>query len=884
MDSLDTSDLVHSRRGSSVPAANMYGSARKTTLSSSLRFDPFSTPQPKRRESNSGTNELQTQLRAMLETCKQQSVVIHRKSESERQLQSELDYLDENLTISKRQAMHFRFKQFYACVLMAHYRAVCQNQKELIHHLSELQSAKSTSTQSQQHEHHEFMTLKAQNKSLTEQLQKHQNQHIQQNERDYNQNHGVNSQEISKLKAENERLRSQNESLQRSIENMDEQSALSVDQQSVQIEDFQKLKELNRALNAEIRELRGKVNTMEIHQTSLEAIKELRDESQKHHLESIDNLKHRVKDLTKKNARLEMEKEEWMNRDEAVLTDELKAIEDDLTIKRLKESVSTSKSNNKQLQTEITRLKAKMKNMAQRREERVMQSVQFTQTEEQGMFLSLSPPTPTPKTERNEEQNKKSKSRRKDKDDSKEKSRSHRKRKRHERREDENTEVVDSEKKSRRKERKSSRKAKRKRVDKKPSIKHAESYDQYFRQDSMRKRKKGRKHQEKNKSADPSMVPSDDEDVQVKQSVDELQKRKLSRAQSREQTQEMTKMEAALAKLEALKALKAGKITAKAMAEKAKLKLQQNLSARTSQSQSRSRSLQPSAGDSGSDDGTTASKRVKSRSMDDEDGHRSKSKRESIHYPKLGDLQSADPESTDEANKELRDENQKLQGERELLIKQNETLRGEKEALVRKTNQMSSEQFCYVNEVESLNFQIAELEKNIKHLEFEKRQLTAQKKPKLLDMMNELLANTLLEGIFVRKYNRRGRFSFKRVIVHFEKGFIDFESGALQLKYLQKVLQGINTDVFHKAHKKNTLLDNVDTCLSLVFPSRTLDLQTSGRLQAKCLFDAFINFMNQRESAERVELERVESFGISDFVSNKSEASTRPNPLFVDTK
>ena len=229
-------------------------------------------------------------------------------------------------------------------------------------------------------------------------------------------------------------------------------------------------------------------------------------------------------------------------------------------------------------------------------------------------------------------------------------------------------------------------------------------------------------------------------------------------------------------------------------------------------------------------------------------------KRDSIHYPRLSKSRDYTPVSRSPSPQSpmLYDQSTKLKQQIATLTNSNEKL--------------LSAQILYQNEVDTLNFQLSELEKQVEHLEDGKERLSAQKNPKFKDTVDNLLGITLLEGIFVRKYNRRGKHSFKRLMVHFQKGYIDYESGMLSLKNLVSVQRGVQSDVFRKSHHKGNLVDNVDTCLTLTFPRQTLDIQTAYKLQARCLHDAFQNYLKQMQKAAQMEREKVQSYGISDYV------------------
>lgn len=182
---------------------------------------------------------------------------------------------------------------------------------------------------------------------------------------------------------------------------------------------------------------------------------------------------------------------------------------------------------------------------------------------------------------------------------------------------------------------------------------------------------------------------------------------------------------------------------------------------------------------------------------------------------------------------------------------------------------------------QEMRIQSQNAERDRLQIEVLQKELESLKHPQPMDAMNEILNGLLSEGIFVRKYNRRGMFKFKRFIVDFEDGVIDYGTGQFELEDLVEVKKGIRTETFHKSHDKGSLIDNVDSCLSLIFKDRSLDIQTATRLEAKCVFNALSNYLKQvavqKEEAmkPKVKIQEPESYGFHEFMANQS----KPNEI-----
>ena len=103
---------------------NIYSATPTNPHTTFHRYNYSRTPGPKRTN-----NELQSQLRNLLETCKEQAMLIQNQS-------IKLKQKKEQLLDTKKKLVAFRYKQFYATVLLSHYRVAYNNQQEIIQQLT----------------------------------------------------------------------------------------------------------------------------------------------------------------------------------------------------------------------------------------------------------------------------------------------------------------------------------------------------------------------------------------------------------------------------------------------------------------------------------------------------------------------------------------------------------------------------------------------------------------------------------------------------------------------------------------------------------------------------------------------------------------------------
>jgi len=162
---------------------------------------------------------------------------------------------------------------------------------------------------------------------------------------------------------------------------------------------------------------------------------------------------------------------------------------------------------------------------------------------------------------------------------------------------------------------------------------------------------------------------------------------------------------------------------------------------------------------------------------------------------------------------------------------------------------LQSEKVLFINELESLRFEVEDGKRHVKRLHTENQELMKSASPQTAVSAEQEFTNTIMEGIFVRKYDKKGNYTFQRLVVNFNKGYMDLgEAGVHKLAKLYDVKLGVHTATFHKAHEKDTLVDSVNTCMSVIFPFKTIDIQTADKAQAKRLYGAFRQYMNQLQS------------------------------------
>ena len=594
------SDQLSKKRESSQSSSTFDYLSRTNSLSMNVENNISFTPKPKNKK-NALQSQLQIQLRTMLETCKDQAIMIQNQKKIQKQLTADLQ-------TTKQKLIQFRFKQLYACALLAHYRASNKNQQELIQHLT----------------------------------------------------------------------------IDSNINEIDE---------TKHNQEIEKLKQKNLTLNTQIEELQNKLNNIEIHQTSFEVIKELRDENQRSHLRQMDNLKEKIKELTTQNTKLLMEKEENMDKNERLLHDELKVIDNELEIKTLREKIASSKERNNRLEMQIMELKTEIKFLNE-------EKYQPNNIEEKAQNTM--------------------------------------------------TQITQNE-----------------------SI-QTESVLKYKGDDKNKKRYISRRTSKRISS----LSDSDDEDGKVLYRVRrKYQERRKIPKNRRHSTGDLT-VTCDLTEL----------------ASKDTIPVQ-----------------------------------IKGGQYNNDKAQSCKFSIDIDNEKQIAHLKHDEPVMD------------------QIMMDENRKWKNKNDKLVKKIDKLSGEQFCYKNEIKSLNYQITQLEKTMHHLENENRKLQIKKNPELSEIMDRLLSVTLMEGMFARKYNRRGRYKFKKIIIDFEKGFIDFESDKLELKYLQQIHKGINTQVMQKVYGKKKLVDNTDTVISLVFPSRTLDIQTSNKITATSLYQMLHEVVTRNE-------------------------------------
>ncbi|ETO30488.1 hypothetical protein RFI_06633 [Reticulomyxa filosa] len=99
--------------------------------------------------------------------------------------------------------------------------------------------------------------------------------------------------------------------------------------------------------------------------------------------------------------------------------------------------------------------------------------------------------------------------------------------------------------------------------------------------------------------------------------------------------------------------------------------------------------------------------------------------------------------------------------------------------------------------------------------------------------------------IYIVKYGRRGKPHHKLITLNTTDGWLTYESSKFHLATLEKVQKGCSTKIF----KRHTILNSPETCFSLIFPQRSLDLQTANAVLLDAVFEIIENVAGKFKTA-----------------------------------
>ena len=165
-----------------------------------------------------------------------------------------------------------------------------------------------------------------------------------------------------------------------------------------------------------------------------------------------------------------------------------------------------------------------------------------------------------------------------------------------------------------------------------------------------------------------------------------------------------------------------------------------------------------------------------------------------------------------------------VSSEKLILINENKELTNQLSKLRQKMSQLmhqidtfTNEKLMMESEMEVIKFQNQEFKESIK---FYEKQLANQNNYKKSDYifddqqshvssaspitvqnnLQQYFPILLENGIFVKKYGRRGKPHFKKFRIDFQNGIIHYESGTFQINELKKIQSGVKSDILKKAN------------------------------------------------------------------------------------
>ena len=176
-------------------------------------------------------------------------------------------------------------------------------------------------------------------------------------------------------------------------------------------------------------------------------------------------------------------------------------------------------------------------------------------------------------------------------------------------------------------------------------------------------------------------------------------------------------------------------------------------------------------------------------------------------------------------------------------------LRRKNQKLMKDMANAENEKALMIEEMDVLKYQLKTLKNEITNLEERLKQKKLQIANKIIqteqidEKKPDIVQQILSDGVFLRKYCRRGQSHFKKVSIDVENGFIDHESGKYLLKNLQQIQKGPTSHEFVKY--SNKIQGSPDTCFTLIFPEKSLNLQAPSRLFLRQFFNVIVNVTKQ---------------------------------------